>query len=102
MELEIAAQNKQLKYQIVDIVLLLVVVALYFTQWINFTYKLPFIALIIIGITFYKSKSIHESGFLCKVSMLALWHSKKNIYALILKHALIDTFGLYQIYLGNY
>lgn len=222
MELEIAAQNKQLKHRIVDVILLIVVVALYFTQWINFPYKLPFIALIIIGITFYKSKSIHELGFLSKVSMLkiALWAvmifilggiimgklivplleqvfgavdysaygalkgnkeavvqlwiyavisaalaeevlfrgyfcslferyirssklseiamiisgsllftfahysqgitglisifivsllfyivfiiSKKNIYTLILGHALIDTFGLYQIYLGNY
>lgn len=26
--------------------------------------------------------------------------SKKNIYALILGHALIDTYGLYQLYLG--
>ncbi len=40
MELEVAAQNKQLKHRIIDILLLIVVVALYFTQWINFPYKL--------------------------------------------------------------
>lgn len=28
--------------------------------------------------------------------------SRKNLYALILGHALIDTYGLYQLYLGNF
>src|SRR5690606_7459531 len=75
MELEITAQSKELKHRIIDIILHVVVVVLYFTQWIHFPYKLPIIALIIIGITFYKSKSIHELGFSSKVSILkiALW-----------------------------
>lgn len=28
--------------------------------------------------------------------------SRKNLYALIIGHALIDTYGLYQLYLGNF
>lgn len=222
MKLEIAEQNKELKHRVIDALLLIVILTLYFTQWINFPYKLPIIALFIIGITYYKSKNIHGLGFLPRVSILktGLWAimlfivggviigklivplleqvfgavdysaygalkgnkeaviqiwiyamisaafaeevlfrgyfcsvferyvslsklakigmiivgallftfahysqgvtglisifivslvfyavfivSKKNIYALILGHALIDTFGLYQIYLGNY
>jgi hypothetical protein len=220
--LEKANHTKQVKNRLIDLILVLSVLTLYFTSWITFPYKLPVVALLIIGVTLYKTKSIRELGIDSKVSVgktvswalmifilggivvgklivpmleqifgaidysaygalkgnkdaiIQLWFfamisaafseevlfrgyfcslfehyigssmvakivmvllgallftfahysqgatglisifavsllfyaafilSKKNLYALILGHALIDTFGLYQIYLGNY
>lgn len=43
---------------------------LYFTSWVQFPYKLPVIAALIITVTFYKYKNLNKIGFLSKFSLL--------------------------------
>lgn len=62
---------------ILDAVLLLVILFLYFTNWIPFPFKLPLCASLIMMVTFYKHKNLHELGFLSNVSFsnTILWAS---------------------------
>jgi len=70
--------NKKKKI-ILDGVLLSVILLLYFTEWIQFPYKLPLCALVIMAVTFYKNKNLQELGFLRNVSF---W--KTLVWALLL------------------
>lgn len=68
--------NKKKKI-LLDGLLLSIILLLYFTDWIPFPFKLPLCALLIMAVTFYKNKNLHELGFLPKVSLwkTILWAS---------------------------
>ncbi|KGO88450.1 hypothetical protein Q765_00635 [Flavobacterium rivuli WB 3.3-2 = DSM 21788] len=68
--------NKKKKI-ILDGLLFSIILLFYFTNWIQFPFKLPLCALLIIAVTFLKSKNLHELGFLHKVSLwkTILWAS---------------------------
>lgn len=60
---------------LLDAVLLLLTLLLYFTNWAQFPFKLPLSALLIMAVTFYKNKDLHQLGFLPRVSVIktVLW-----------------------------
>lgn len=72
-------KEKRIRHLIIDGLLFIIIVLLYFTKWIEFPYKLPVIAVCIMGLTFYKNKNLHEIGFLSKVSI-----SKTIFWALLI------------------
>lgn len=76
--------NKKRK-MILDGLLFLIILLLYFTDWIQFPFKLPSCALLIMAVTFYKSRHLHDLGFLPRVSLwkTILWASLIVLTALI-------------------